>query len=82
MSRKDTDSVQLNTLERDGKNAQENVIEVGGTTAAMGGPSDKSSEDDSPIDRAEEDLKAFRTMHEWDPNLEREPASTLPNRPC
>lgn len=72
ISRKDTDSVALNTLEGDGKKtAQENTIEVGASTSNMGEPSDKSSGSATPGEMAEEDLKMFQTLHQWDPNLER-----------
>lgn len=73
MSRKQTDSVALNALEGDGKTAQENVVEVGASTSNMGEPSDKSSSGAAtPGERAEQDLKMFRTLHKWDPNLERQ----------
>lgn len=76
MSRKQTDDVALNTLGDNGKTASDNVVEVGGTSRNLGQSSGISHDGDSPGgespgEKAEDDLKAFRTMHKWDPNLER-----------
>lgn len=69
ISRTRTDDVTLNTLGSDGKTADYRITEV----APDNGESSSGSRGaDSPGERAEDDLKQFRTLHKWDPNLERE----------
>jgi hypothetical protein len=57
VSRRDTDGVQTNTLGGEGeKGAQTTATDVNGDSARN-------------ASRAEDDLRKFNALHEWDPNL-------------